>query len=57
METGFGGGIGKCLEGGDAQTVDATDVDDAGGRCRGRGGFEEGRDGLGKLEDALQVEV
>lgn len=47
----------KCFERGDAQAVDAADVDDAGGRSRSAGGFEERGYGLGELEDAFEVEV
>ena len=57
METGFGSGIGECLERGDAQAVDAANVDDTCWGARGRSGFEEGCDSLSKLEDAFEVQV
>jgi hypothetical protein len=53
----LGSRVCKCFERRDAQAVDAADVDDSrwGGECAG--GFEEGCNGLRKLEDALKVEV
>lgn len=57
MQASFRSRIRKRLERGDAQAVYAADVDDAGWGGRGSCCFEEGRDGLCELEDALEVEV
>lgn len=57
VKTGLGSGVRKSLEGGDAQSIDATNIDDACWGARGRSGFEKGCDSLRELKDTFQVEV
>lgn len=56
VQAGLGRGVSKGFKRGDAQAVDGADVDDAGRRGGGLGGFEQRRHGLGELEDALEVQ-
>lgn len=57
VQSGFRRRVRKRLEGGDAQAVYAADVDNAGGGGGRSCCFQQGRNGLCELEDALEVEV
>lgn len=57
VKTGLGSGVRKSLEGGDAQSIDAANIDDACWGARGRSGFKKGCDSLRELKDTFQVEV
>ena len=53
VQTSLRGTVGESFERGDAEAVNGADVYDARGRGGGLGSFEEGRYGLGELEDAF----
>lgn len=56
VQTGLARAVGKGLERGDTETVNAANVDDA-GRIIGSGCLlKERSDELGKIEDTVQVE-
>lgn len=57
MHGGFAGAVGKVVYFGDFDTVDAADVNDAGGIVGGGAVFEQGHEHLGKEEDAFHVDV
>lgn len=55
VQTGFAGTVGEGFERRHAQAIHGADVYDTGGGAVGSRGFEEGSEGLGEGEDAVEV--
>ena len=56
VQTGLAGTVSECLERGNTETVNAANVDDAGGIIRRGCLLQEWCNELGEIEDAVEVE-